>query len=132
MIFQHRNIKIINLSRILWWFLYKSICELSSRSSNPKIYFESRETICVHRKTRTSQFLRKNFEEVLQENHKIVLEIFFGNSKSAVLTKSWIVKKYSLQTWWRTHNLKLIWTNEYILQLSYVSAEVVFGKFLNN
>ena len=54
---------------------YKSICELSSRSSNPKISFESRETICVHRKTRTSQFPRKNFKEVLQENHKIV----FGN-----------------------------------------------------
>ena len=75
MIFQHRNTRIIDLSRILWWFLYKSICELSSRSSNPKIYFESRETICVHRKTRTSQFPRKNFKEVLQENHKIV----FGN-----------------------------------------------------
>ena len=35
--------KIIDFSRILWWFqtyLYKSICGLSSRSSNPKVSSE--------------------------------------------------------------------------------------------
>ena len=82
--FQHEITKTIDFSRILWWFqthLYKSICEFSARSSNPKISSEPKETICVQQKDARAPMhahkIRKNIEKKAKNQLQIESEISF-------------------------------------------------------